>query len=224
RLTGLYEAIDRTDLLSRRSAGDARPDRLDLSPLLTDDGSEPRRFVPSIPLQRPSSELGDRICLDALKAVLSGADVRASYPIENADRSVGARLGGALARECGTSAPAGSAYVTVAGAAGQAFGAFLTDGIEFILIGEANDYVGKGMGCGRIILRPPANDAGDPHLLGNTVLYGATGGELFCAGKAGGRFAVRNSGASAGVEGVGEHAAGYMTGGTLVVLGPVGDN
>jgi len=223
-LKSLDDAIGRTDLLSQRTTGDARADRMDLSPLLSDDGSEPRRFVRAIPLQRPSSELGDRICLDALKAVLMGAHVRASYVIENADRSVGARLGGALARECGTSAPAGSASFTFTGAAGQSFGAFLTDGIEFILIGEANDYVGKGMGGGRIILRPPANDAGDPYLLGNTVLYGATGGELFCAGKAGERFAVRNSGASAVVEGVGEHAAEYMTGGTLVVLGPVGHN
>ncbi|HXM52424.1 MAG TPA: glutamate synthase-related protein, partial [Candidatus Binatus sp.] len=223
-LRRLDDAIGRVDLLSQRITGDARADRMDLSPLLSDDGSEPRRFVHSIPLQRPSSELGDRICLDALKAVLTGADVRASYPIENSDRSVGARLGGALAREYGASPPAGSATFTFTGSAGQSFGAFLTDGIEFVLIGEANDYVGKGMGGGRIILRPPANDAGDPHLLGNTVLYGATGGELFCAGKAGERFAVRNSGASAVVEGVGEHAAEYMTGGTLVVLGPVGHN
>jgi glutamate synthase domain-containing protein 3 len=124
----------------------------------------------------------------------------------------------------GASAPAGSASVTFTGAAGQSFGAFLTDGIEFVLIGEANDYVGKGMGGGRIIVRPPANDAGDPHLLGNTILYGATGGELFCAGKAGERFAVRNSGASAVVEGVGEHAGEYMTGGTVIVLGDVGHN
>ena len=223
-LRRLDDAIGRVDLLSQRITGDARADRMDLSPLLSDDGSEPRRFVHSIPLQRPSSELGDRICLDALKAVLTGADVRASYPIENSDRSVGARLGGALAREYGASPPAGSATFTFTGSAGQSFGAFLTDGIEFVLIGEANDYVGKGMGGGRIILRPPANDAGDPHLIGNTVLYGATGGELFCAGKAGERFAVRNSGASAVVEGVGEHAAEYMTGGTLVVLGPVGHN
>jgi len=223
-LKSLDDAIGRTDLLLQRITGDPRADRMDLSPLLSDDGSEPRRFVRSIPLQRPSSELGDRICLDALKAVLTGADVRAGYPIENADRSVGARLGGALARECGASPPAGSATFTFTGSAGQSFGAFLTDGIEFILIGEANDYVGKGMGGGRIVLQPPANDAGDPHLLGNTVLYGATGGELFCAGKAGERFAVRNSGASAVVEGVGEHAAEYMTGGTLVVLGPVGHN
>ena len=223
-LRSLDDAIGRTDLLSQRITGDARADRMDLSPLLSDDGSGPRRFIHSIPLQRPSSELGDRICLDALKAVLAGAEVRASYPIENADRSVGARLGGALARECGTSAPAGSASFTFSGTAGQSFGAFLTEGIEFILHGEANDYVGKGMGGGRIILRPPANDAGEPHLLGNTVLYGATGGELYCAGKAGERFAVRNSGAAAVVEGVGEHAAEYMTGGTLVVLGPVGHN
>jgi glutamate synthase (ferredoxin) len=223
-LRSLDHAIGRTDLLSQRVTGDARADRMDLSPLLSDEGTEPRRFVGSIPLQRPSSELGDRVCLDGLKAVLTGAHVRASYQIENADRSVGARLGGALARECGASAPAGSASFTFTGSAGQSFGAFLTDGIEFVLIGEANDYVGKGMGGGRIILRPPADDAGDPYLLGNTVLYGATGGELFCAGKAGERFAVRNSGASAVVEGVGEHAAEYMTGGTLVVLGPVGHN
>jgi glutamate synthase (ferredoxin) len=223
-LRRLDDAIGRTDLLSQRITGDPRADRMDLSPLLSDEGSEPRRFVGSIPLQRPSSALGDRVCLDGLTAVLTGADVRASYPIQNSDRSVGARLGGALARECGPAAPAGSASFTFTGAAGQSFGAFLTEGIEFVLIGEANDYVGKGMGGGRIILRPPADDAGDPYLLGNTVLYGATGGELFCAGKAGERFAVRNSGASAVVEGVGEHCAEYMTGGTLVVLGPVGHN
>ena len=223
-LRRLDDAIGRTDLLSQRITEDPRANRMDLSPLLSDEGSEPRRFVGSIPLQRPSSALGDRVCLDALTPVLTGAHVRATYPIQNSDRSVGARLGGALARECGASVPAGSACVTFTGAAGQSFGAFLTEGIEFVLIGEANDYVGKGMGGGRIIVRPPADDAGDPYLLGNTVLYGATGGELFCAGKAGERFAVRNSGASAVVEGVGEHCAEYMTGGTLVVLGPVGHN
>jgi glutamate synthase domain-containing protein 3 len=116
--------------------------------------------------------------------------------------------------------------VTVAfeGQAGQSFGAFLVAGIEFVLTGEANDYVGKGMGGGRIVIKPPANDAGEPCLLGNTVLYGATGGELFAAGRAGERFAVRNSGALAVVEGTGDHACEYMTGGTVVVLGPVGRN
>jgi len=223
-LRRLDDAIGRTDLLSPRITEDPRANRIDLSPLLSDEGSEPRRFVGSIPLQRPSSALGDRVCLDALTPVLTGANVRASYVIQNSDRSVGARLGGALARECGASAPFGSASFTFTGAAGQSFGAFLTEGIEFVLIGEANDYVGKGMGGGRIIMRPPADDVGEPYLLGNTVLYGATGGELFCAGKAGERFAVRNSGASAVVEGVGEHCAEYMTGGTLVVLGPAGHN
>jgi glutamate synthase domain-containing protein 3 len=110
------------------------------------------------------------------------------------------------------------------GAAGQSFGAFLAAGVELDLVGEANDYVGKAMGGGRIAIRPPENDAGDPVLIGNTALYGATGGELYCAGRAGERFAVRNSGAVAVVEGVGDHACEYMTNGTVVVLGEFGRN
>jgi glutamate synthase (ferredoxin) len=110
------------------------------------------------------------------------------------------------------------------GVAGQSFGAFLAAGVELDLVGEANDYVGKGMSGGRIVVRPPADDAGDPCLLGNTVLYGATGGELFCAGSAGERLAVRNSGAVAVVEGAGDHACEYMTSGTVVILGRHGVN
>jgi glutamate synthase domain-containing protein 2/glutamate synthase domain-containing protein 1/glutamate synthase domain-containing protein 3 len=220
----LDDAIGRTDLLAQRVTGDARADRLDLSKVLADVGPEPRRFVRASRLQQPSSPLGDRVCIDALRSLQTGDVIERSYAIENADRSVGARLCGALAMEFGVSAPPGSVRMTFTGEAGQSFGAFLTDGVEFVLVGEANDYVGKGMGGGRIIVRPPPNDAGDPHLLGNTILYGATGGELFCAGRAGERFAVRNSGASAVVEGVGEHAAEYMTGGTVIVLGDVGHN
>ncbi len=149
----------------------------------------------------------------------------------------------------------GTAVVRFDGSAGQSFGAFLTHGLEFELVGEANDYVGKGMGGGRIVIRPhpntyvpvatddrpgsvgpplvsqngataarPAAGGGEPVLAGNTCLYGATGGHLFCAGAVGERFAVRNSGATAVVEGVGDHACEYMTGGTVVVLGPVGYN
>jgi glutamate synthase domain-containing protein 3 len=114
--------------------------------------------------------------------------------------------------------------VAFRGFAGQSFGAFLAAGVEFHLVGEANDYVGKGMGGGRIVITPPSDDAGDPWLAGNTVLYGATGGELFVNGRAGERFAIRNSGALAIVEGAGEHACEYMTGGTVVILGPVGMN
>jgi glutamate synthase domain-containing protein 3 len=110
------------------------------------------------------------------------------------------------------------------GTAGQSFGAFLARGARLVLTGDANDYVGKGMSGGRITIRPPADDAGDPVLIGNTVLYGATGGELFCAGRAGERFAVRNSGAVAVVEGTGDHACEYMTAGTVVVLGETGKN
>ena len=223
-LRRLDEAIGRTDLLEQRVSGDARADRIDLAPLLIDETPEPRRFIRTLPLQRPSSELGDRVCLDALGPIRTRHAIELRYAIENADRAVGARLGGALAMEFGASPPPGSARATFIGSAGQSFGAFLGDGIEFELVGEANDYLGKGMAGGRVIVRPPEDDAGEPHLLGNTVLYGATGGEVFCAGKAGERFAVRNSGASAVVEGAGEHAAEYMTGGTLVILGPVGHN
>ena len=110
------------------------------------------------------------------------------------------------------------------GSAGQSFGAFLTAGVELDLVGEANDGVGKAMSGGRIVISPPPDDAGDPCLVGNAVLYGATGGQLFCAGSAGERFAVRNSGAVAVVEGVGDHGCEYMTAGTVVVLGDVGLN
>src|SRR5204862_134697 len=120
--------------------------------------------------------------------------------------------------------PRGTACVRFEGSAGQSFGAFLTHGIEFDLVGEANDYVGKGIGGGRVVIRPPANDKGDPVLAGNTCLYGATAGDVFIAGSAGERFAVRNSGATAVVEGVGDHCCEYMTGGTVVVLGGTGKN
>ncbi len=223
-LRSLDEAIGRVDLLRQRRAADPRSARIDLTPLLDDRGEGQRRFVRALPIQRPASRLGDRVCLAALRPVRHGQTLRLRYDIENADRAVGARLGGLLAHEFGTEAPPGRVTVAFRGEAGQSFGAFLTEGVEFVLTGEANDYVGKGMGGGRIVIRPPDNDAGDPHLLGNTVLYGATGGEIFCAGRAGERFAVRNSGAVAVVEGVGEHAAEYMTGGTVVILGPVGHN
>ena len=223
-LRNLDEAIGRVDLLRQRRPAGRGSDRIDLTPLLDDGGEGQRRFVRALPIQRPASRLGDQLCFAALGPVRHGGTLRLAYEIENADRAVGARLGGLLAREFGTQPPPGRVTVDFRGEAGQSFGAFLTEGVEFVLTGEANDYVGKGMGGGRIVIRPPDNDAGDPHLLGNTVLYGATGGELFCAGRAGERFAVRNSGAVAVVEGAGEHAAEYMTGGTVVILGPVGHN
>ncbi|MDP9389735.1 MAG: glutamate synthase large subunit [Actinomycetota bacterium] len=225
-LRSLDEAIGRVECLRQRRSGDARADTLDLTPIISPpaDRSAPRRFVAPVPLQRPRSPLGDRLERDAFRAVWDGDEISLTYPITNRDRTVGAALGGAIALEWGSRSPTGTAAVCLEGSAGQSLGAFLTHGIEIELVGEANDYVGKGMAGGRIVIRPPADDAGDPVLAGNTCLYGATGGDVFIAGSVGERFGVRNSGANAVVEGTGDHACEYMTGGRIVILGPVGYN
>jgi glutamate synthase (ferredoxin) len=223
-LRSLGDAVGHTELLRQREARDERVDSVNLSPLLHVSGGGPRRFRETLPLMQPRDALGHRVFEDAWPAIREGRTVELSYPIHNSDRTVGAELGGAVGREWGASAPPGRAVARFEGEAGQSFGAFLTDGVDFTLHGEANDYVGKGMGGGRIVIVPPENDAGDPHLVGNTVLYGATGGELFVAGRGGERFCVRNSGATAVVEGVGDHCCEYMTGGRVVVLGPAGNN
>ena len=222
-LRTLDEAIGCVDLLQAADAV-GRAGRLDVGPLLADVGDEPRRFTGSVPIQRPRSELGDRVVDDALETGFLGGVVEYRHRIRTSDRAVGARLGGATGLEFGSAPPAGVARLRFEGQAGQSFGAFLSDGAELVLEGEANDYVGKGMGGGLIVVRPPAGDAGDPVLVGNTVLYGATGGALFVAGRAGERFAVRNSGAVAVVEGTGDHACEYMTGGSVVILGRTGEN
>jgi glutamate synthase (ferredoxin) len=220
-LRSIDEAVGRTDLLRQKQTGDARADSLDLSALLEPSQGE-RRHVAGAAVHRPRSDLGDRLHDDALEDVLAGHVTNVAYPITTAARAVGARLAAALEKH-----PRHGRGMVVArfnGHAGQSFGAFLADGIELILEGDANDYVCKGMAGGRVVIRPPADDAGDPVLAGNTVLYGATGGTLFVAGRAGERFAVRNSGAVAVVEGTGDHACEYMTAGAVVILGPTGRN
>jgi glutamate synthase (ferredoxin) len=219
-LRRLEDAIGRVDLLRPRPAATANG--LDLRPLL-EGGPGESRFKSSMAIQQPGSELGDRLVIEAFSPLREGRDLLLHHQIHNRDRAVGARLSGMLARE-GDASGQGKLTVHFSGQAGQSFGAFLTAGITFLLEGEANDYVGKAMSGGRIVVRPPQDDAGDSVLLGNTVLYGATGGEVYCAGAAGERFAVRNSGAVAVVEGVGDHACEYMTGGTVVILGSAGDN
>jgi glutamate synthase domain-containing protein 2/glutamate synthase domain-containing protein 1/glutamate synthase domain-containing protein 3 len=223
-LRSLDEAIGRVDVLVSRSSLEGVAAKLDIGALIADPGVGERRFVAREPIQDPRSELGDRVAEDALETVFLGGISEFAYRIEPGDRSIGARLGGAIGLEFGEQDPPGLARLRFTGAAGQSFGAFTTRGVELVLDGEANDYVGKGLGGGRIVIRPPADDAGEPVLLGNTALYGATGGELFAAGRAGERFAVRNSGAVAVVEGVGDHACEYMTGGTVVIIGPTGAN
>ena len=142
------------------------------------------------------------------------------------DRAVGARLAGEVAARHGDHGFGGELRLELAGSAGQSLGAFLTDGVVVELTGEANDYVGKGMAGGEIVLRPaePGLGGSAQVIAGNTCLYGATGGRLFAAGRAGERFAVRNSAATAVVEGAGDHCCEYMTGGVVAVLGSVGRN
>ena len=150
--------------------------------------------------------------------------VHIAYPISNEDRTIGARLAGEIARRYGdVGLPDGTVDLHLSGTAGQSLGAWLTGGISLRLNGTANDYVGKGMGGGLIVVTPRRAE-GVPHAAGNAVLYGATGGRAFLAGNVGQRFAVRNSGASAVVEGCSDHGCEYMTGGVAVVLGRIGRN
>jgi glutamate synthase (ferredoxin) len=223
-LRSLDDAIGRVELLRVRTVdGGARG--VDIDALLVPPvGDGPRRFVASVPIQRPRSALDERLLIDAFRPLWEGDEEVVEYEITNADRAVGASIGGAVGLEWGDALPPGRFTARFRGSAGQSFGAFLSDGVALELDGEANDYVAKGMGGGRVVIRAPGDDHGDPVLAGNTVLYGATGGQLFVAGRVGERFAVRNSGAVAVVEGAGDHACEYMTGGTVVVLGATGRN
>ncbi len=163
----------------------------------------------------------------ARPALERGEPVRLAQPVRNVDRAVGAMLSGELVRHHPDGLPEDCIQVRFQGTAGQSFGAFLAPGITFTLTGEANDYTGKGLSGGRIIVRPHPDFAGDATrniIVGNTVLYGATAGEAYFCGVAGERFGVRLSGATAVVEGTGDHGCEYMTGGTVVVLGPTGRN
>ncbi len=211
-LRSFDDAVGRTDLLQRRRA-EGRAELLELDGLLEPLHGDALRYVGAEKPVAAGGELGERIAAERSAPA-------SHYEICNDDRTVGARLGGTLAR-LGSHEPHQFRFD---GTAGQSFGAFLHAGVEFVLDGEANDYVGKSLSGGRIVIRPPADDMGDACLAGNTVLYGATAGELFLAGSAGERFAVRNSGATAVVEGVGSNACEYMTNGTVVVLGPFGRN
>jgi glutamate synthase (ferredoxin) len=145
----------------------------------------------------------------------------------NTDRTIGARVAGAIARQYGNGGFEGQLDLTFEGSAGQSFGAFNLPGMKLTLVGEANDYVGKGMHGGELVVKPTATIGYDPSnnvIIGNTCLYGSTGGTLYALGIAGERFAVRNSKGQAVIEGAGDHCCEYMTGGTIVVLGRVGRN
>jgi glutamate synthase domain-containing protein 3 len=164
----------------------------------------------------------------ARAALANRETLRIDLPIKNTNRAVGTMLSGEVASRYGLEGlPEDSFSLNFTGSAGLSFGAFLAPGITLTLEGDANDYVGKGLSGGKIVVRPPARSrfkAEDNIIVGNTVLYGATSGEAYFRGQAGERFAVRNSGAIAVVEGVGDHGCEYMTGGVAVILGPTGRN
>jgi len=228
----LDDIVGRVELLQQIEQHAGPGVTLDLSSLLAVPGwpAAPRRSHQERnrignPLGR---SLDEQLVAQAQAALCDGRPVKILCGVRNYDRSVGARLAGELSIRYGRQhVPAGLIEVQLSGQAGQSFGAWCTHGLRLILDGEANDYVGKGMAGGEIIIRAPAQQVDDARpqvLIGNTVLYGATGGELYVAGLAGERFAVRNSGAVAVVEGVGDHGCEYMTAGTVVILGETGRN
>lgn len=189
--------------------------------------TEPRRHtdVQDHALQKA---LDQELIKRAMPALTDKTPVRIELPVKNINRTVGAMLSGAVAQRFGAAGlPDDTIHVTLKGTAGQSFAAFLAKGVTIELIGEGNDYVGKGLSGGRIVVRPSFDFTGTSNentIIGNTVLYGATSGTAFLSGVGGERFAVRNSGATAVVEGVGDHGCEYMTGGTVVVLGQTGRN
>ncbi|MEW6126235.1 MAG: glutamate synthase large subunit [Acidobacteriota bacterium] len=227
----LDDIVGRADLLVEKT--DVRLPKgvkLDLRALVAnadESNTRPRRFIAAHKRHEEDS-LEERMMLQASRAIFTGKPIQLSYKIKNTDRAVGARLAGEIAGIYGNAGMQDATVdIILRGSAGQSFGAFCASGMKLTVIGEANDYVAKGMGGGEIIIRPPAEasfDSSKNAIIGNTVLYGATGGTLFVAGRAGERFCVRNSGADAVVEGVGDHACEYMTAGTVVVLGEVGRN
>ncbi len=233
------EIVGRQDLLERVERPDVpRAQMLDLSVLLAPTGEDGQPRVPTGPLRhtverndRPGLVSLDTEILEDLQPYLeSGLPFSGSYPIYNHHLAVGARVAGAIVERTGdTGLAPGSVRLRFTGSAGQSFGAFTCRGMHLDLEGEANDYVAKGLSGGEITIRPfrRAAYADSPHqhlILGNTVLYGATAGKLFAAGQAGDRFAVRNSGAVAVIEGAGNHCCEYMTSGIVVVLGRAGRN
>jgi glutamate synthase (NADPH/NADH) large chain len=223
-LPSLEAAVGRSDLLEQvRFDGN-----LDLAPMLTKVTDGPRRWMGARndqPLPQPP--IDEQWVAPALEAVEAGKPYRIESAIANCDRAVGTRLSGELALRRTQGDVHADVTFDLHGTAGQSFGAFAAEGIKLILDGQANDFVGKGLSGGEIIIRPrglAAQDSGQHVIIGNVALYGATSGKLFAAGRAGERFAVRNSGATAVVEGVGDHGCEYMTGGVAVVLGKAGMN
>jgi glutamate synthase (NADPH/NADH) large chain len=227
----LDEVVGRCDLLDPvRAITHWKASGLDLAPILHRPGLPEGTALRRTKAQDHGLDraLDHRLIEAAGPALRDGTTVRAEFAVRNVNRTVGTMLGQEVTRAAGPDGlPDGTIQVTLTGSAGQSFGAFLPRGVTLRLIGDANDYVGKGLSGGRIVVRPPEEApfvAADQVVAGNVIGYGATSGQLNLRGVVGERFCVRNSGAVAVVEGVGDHALEYMTGGTAVVLGGTGRN
>ncbi|WP_321426616.1 glutamate synthase large subunit [uncultured Bacteroides sp.] len=230
-VTKLEDIVGRTDLIERKHiTSNEKYELIDLSKLtyMPSKGTEADIHHVGARLH-PVEDVKDMTIIEqAADAIENEKEVSLEYTIKNTDRSVGAMLSGVIAKKHGGAGlPEHTLNIKFKGSAGQSFGAFLTSGVDFKLEGEANDYLGKGLSGGRISVLPPMRStfvAEDNTIAGNTLLYGATSGEVYINGRVGERFAVRNSGAIAVVEGVGDHCCEYMTGGRVVVLGSTGRN
>ena len=225
----LDDIIGRSDLLHQKSRGHEDLDALDLNPLLVqaDAGGE-ARYSTLVGRNEVPETLDAQMIEDARAALEDGEKMQLSYTVRNTQRAVGTKISAMITRRWGMAGlQPGHLTVRLRGSAGQSLGAFAVQGLKLEVFGDANDYVGKGLSGGLIVIRPTVSSplaSNENTIIGNTVLYGATAGQLFAAGQAGERFCVRNSGAEAVVEGCGSNGCEYMTGGVAVILGPVGHN
>ncbi len=225
----INEIIGRTDLLSQVNKGASNLDDLDLNPLLVQaDPGENLRYCKDNHINKVPETLDEKIWFDVKDKIDPNSKNNFEYEIENTFRSVGTRLSHHIYKKYGNEKLKDETInIKLTGSAGQSLGAFLTKGVSLTVEGDCNDYVGKGLSGGKIIVRTSQKSklvADQNTIIGNTVLYGATSGKLYASGQAGERFAVRNSGSFAVVEGCGAHGCEYMTGGTAIILGLVGDN
>jgi len=226
----LDDVIGRADLLTQVSRGSAHLDDLDLNPMLiTVDGAQHQRYDRLKPRNEVPDTLDAEIVRDAARFLNDGEKMQLHYAVQNTHRTVGTRVSSHIVRKFGMRNSLQPDHLTVklTGSAGQSLGAFAAPGLKIEVSGDANDYVGKGLSGGIIVVRPPMASplvAARNTIIGNTVLYGATDGSLFAAGRAGERFAVRNSGAKVVIEGCGSNGCEYMTGGVAVILGDIGAN
>ena len=224
------DVIGRADLLSQVSRGSAHLDDLDLNPLLiTVDGADKINYDRNKPRTAVPDTLDAEIVKDAARFLNDGEKMQLQYAVQNTLRTIGTRTSSHIVQNFGMRNDLQPDHLTVklSGSAGQSLGAFAAPGLKLEVSGDANDYVGKGLSGGTIVVRPPMASplvAADNTIIGNTVLYGATDGYLFAAGRAGERFGVRNSGAKVVIEGCGACGCEYMTGGVAVILGSIGAN